>query len=59
MLLDLPFQQARKRLKSASAHTFNDFAGQAQVVENLKVFVQAAKLRNEALDHVLCMGRQD
>ncbi len=35
---------------------FNDFAGQVQVVENLKVFVQAAKLRNEALDHVLLHG---
>jgi holliday junction DNA helicase RuvB len=35
---------------------FNDFKGQGQVVENLKVFVEAAKLRGEALDHVLLHG---
>jgi Holliday junction DNA helicase RuvB len=35
---------------------FEDFTGQAQVIENLKVFVQAAKLRKEALDHVLLHG---
>lgn len=36
--------------------TFDDFAGQEQVLENLKVFVQAANLRNEALDHTLFHG---
>ena len=36
--------------------TFDDFAGQAQVLENLKVFVQAANLRGEALDHTLFHG---
>ena len=35
---------------------FIDFVGQQQVVDNLKVFVQAAKLRGEALDHVLLHG---
>jgi holliday junction DNA helicase RuvB len=35
---------------------FGDFVGQQQVVDNLKVFVQAAKLRGEALDHVLLHG---
>lgn len=35
---------------------FNEFSGQKQVVDNLKVFVHAAKLRNEALDHVLLHG---
>ncbi len=35
---------------------FNSFAGQPQVVENLKIFVQAAKQRGEALDHVLLHG---
>lgn len=36
--------------------TFSDFSGQYDVVGNLKVFVQAAKLRNESLDHVLLHG---
>ncbi|WP_373057848.1 Holliday junction branch migration DNA helicase RuvB [Zunongwangia sp. H14] len=35
---------------------FDDFAGQDQVLENLKVFVQAANLRGEALDHTLFHG---
>jgi Holliday junction DNA helicase RuvB len=35
---------------------FNDFKGQKKVLENLKVFVEAAKMRDEALDHVLLHG---
>ena len=35
---------------------FSDFSGQGKVVENLKVFVQAAKMRKESLDHVLLHG---
>jgi len=35
---------------------FDSFKGQPQVVENLEVFVQAAKMRGEALDHVLLHG---
>jgi holliday junction DNA helicase RuvB len=42
-----------KRLRPLS---FDDFAGQDQVLENLKVFVQAANQRNEALDHTLFHG---
>ena len=34
----------------------NDFAGQPSVVENLEIFVKAAKLRKEPLDHVLLHG---
>ncbi len=35
---------------------FEDFAGQEKIMENLRIFVQAAKLRGEALDHVLLHG---
>ena len=42
-----------KRLRPLS---FDDFAGQDQILENLKVFVQAANQRNEALDHTLFHG---
>ncbi len=35
---------------------FDDFKGQQQIVENLKIFVKAASQRNEALDHVLLHG---
>jgi Holliday junction DNA helicase RuvB len=36
--------------------SFDDFAGQENILENLKVFVAAAKHRNEALDHTLFHG---
>ena len=36
--------------------SFADFAGQDKIVENLKIFVGAAKIREEALDHVLLHG---
>ena len=35
---------------------FKDFRGQKQIVENLEIFVKAAKMRGEALDHVLLHG---
>ncbi|MDH5296312.1 MAG: Holliday junction branch migration DNA helicase RuvB, partial [Nitrospirota bacterium] len=35
---------------------FEDFTGQLHVLDNLKVFVQAARLRGESLDHVLLHG---
>jgi Holliday junction DNA helicase RuvB len=35
---------------------FEDFSGQPKVVENLKVFVEAARQRQESLDHVLLHG---
>lgn len=49
--------QAEKEIeKVLRPADFSDFAGQQKVKENLKVFVQAAKLREEALDHVLLHG---
>lgn len=36
--------------------TFEDFTGQQKVVDNIKVFVQAARQRHEPLDHVLLHG---
>lgn len=35
---------------------FNDFTGQDKIIANLRVFVQAAKMRGEALDHTLLHG---
>lgn len=35
---------------------FEDFTGQQKILANLRIFVQAAKLRGEALDHVLLHG---
>jgi len=33
-----------------------DFSGQGQIIENLKIFIKAAKMRGEALDHILFHG---
>jgi len=48
--LDLEADRAIRPLR------FTDFKGQEKIVENLKIFVSAAKLRGEALDHVLLHG---
>ena len=34
----------------------SDFSGQEQIIENLRIFIKAAKIRGEALDHVLFHG---
>ncbi|MBG6132986.1 Holliday junction DNA helicase RuvB [Aquimarina sp. EL_43] len=47
---DLDIERALRPL------AFDDFAGQDQVLENLEIFVQAANLRDEALDHTLFHG---
>jgi Holliday junction DNA helicase RuvB len=36
--------------------SFEDFSGQDKILENLRIFVQAANMREEALDHVLLHG---
>lgn len=45
--------EIEKKLRPLS---FDDFTGQDQALENLQVFVQAANLRDEALDHTLFHG---
>ena len=46
-------REIEKVLRPAS---FEDFTGQMQVLDNLRVFVEAARMREEALDHVLLHG---
>ena len=36
--------------------TIEEFSGQSQIIDNLKIFIKAAKMRGEALDHVLFHG---
>lgn len=42
--------------KALRPQLFSDFAGQDKIIENLRVFVKAAKMRGEALDHILFHG---
>ncbi|GAB4128002.1 MAG: Holliday junction branch migration DNA helicase RuvB [Raineya sp.] len=51
--LSVSDKEIEKALRPLS---FEDFTGQDKIVENLKVFVKAAKQRQEALDHVLLHG---
>jgi Holliday junction DNA helicase RuvB len=53
---DLQSSNEREIEKALRPLSFEDFAGQAPIVENLRVFVSAAKVRGEALDHVLLHG---
>lgn len=49
-------QNDRDFEKALRPSQFDAFSGQDNIVENLKVFVMAAKMRHEALDHVLLHG---
>lgn len=41
---------------SLNPQTIQDFVGQHEILDNLKIFIQAAKKRKEALDHILFHG---
>ena len=41
---------------SLRPQTLNDYIGQSKIKENLKIYIEAAKLRKDALDHVLFYG---
>jgi Holliday junction DNA helicase RuvB len=49
-------EEEREIDRSIRPKNFTDFNGQDKLVDNLKVFVQAAKMRLEALDHVILSG---
>jgi holliday junction DNA helicase RuvB len=50
-------QEAEERLEqSLRPATFDDYVGQAKIVENVRVYAAAARKRGEALDHVLLSG---
>ena len=42
--------------QSLRPKAFSDYVGQKQLVENLRIFAQAAKMRGEPLDHILLFG---
>ena len=51
--LSSPEKEIERALRPLS---FEDFTGQAKIIENIKIFVSAAKQRAEPLDHVLLHG---
>src|SRR5436190_8359670 len=65
MTMDNPnLNSAKERLSAADKEFENnirpreidDFSGQPQTIENLRIFIKAAKMRGEALDHILFHG---
>src|SRR5579862_5764857 len=54
---DIPVTAADKEFEnSIRPAAIDDFSGQPQLIENLVIFIKAAKIRGEALDHVLFHG---
>ena len=49
-------EDEKKIEHSLRPQKFNEFTGQSKITDNLKVFIGAAKIRNEGLDHVLLTG---
>ena len=63
MTMDDQFDIHQERLKTDQdferalrPERFSDFAGQEKIIDNLRVFVAAARMRGEALDHILFHG---
>lgn len=50
------FEKEQEYDLAVRPQNFKEFRGQGRIVENLKIFVEAAKLRDEPLDHVLLSG---
>ncbi|HPQ32848.1 MAG TPA: Holliday junction branch migration DNA helicase RuvB [Tenuifilaceae bacterium] len=49
-------ESEREVEKKVRPNDFQEFFGQEKIVDNLKIFVQAARMRGESLDHVLLHG---
>ena len=49
-------EEDQKNDNSLRPLSFKDFVGQKDIIDNLKVYIQAAKKRGDALDHVLLFG---
>ncbi len=54
--LNRPDGSDRDIEKALRPLAFDDFSGQEKIIENLRVFVEAARMRGEALDHTLLHG---
>ena len=55
-ILDVEELETDNFERALRPQSLNDYVGQEDIKSNLKVFIEAAKMRNEALDHVLLYG---
>ncbi len=51
-----PCEQPNEQEKSLRPETLSQFIGQRKITDNLKVFIEASKMRGESLDHILLAG---
>ena len=55
-LIDAKIDKEDMMDKNIRPEYLNEYVGQEEIKNNLKVFIEAAKMRNEALDHILLYG---
>ena len=55
-ILDAEEQESDSFEANIRPQTLKEYVGQEEITSNLKVFIEAAKIRNESLDHVLLYG---
>ncbi len=55
-IVDAEEQQTDSFENNIRPQSLKEYVGQKEITENLKVFIEAAKIRNEPLDHVLLYG---
>ena len=52
----VPFEEDNHWENSLRPSSFNEFPGQTNIVDKLKIYIEAAKNREEAMDHILLSG---
>lgn len=55
-IMDAEEQEGDQFEQNIRPQSLNEYVGQEEITSNLKVFIEASKIRNESLDHVLLYG---
>lgn len=55
-ILEAEEQEIDNSLQNIRPQSLDEYVGQKEITDNLRVFIQASKIRNESLDHVLLYG---
>ena len=52
-ILEAEEQEIDSNLQNIRPQSLDEYVGQKEITDNLRVFIKASKIRNESLDHVL------
>ena len=55
-ILEAEEQEIDSSLQNIRPQSLDEYVGQKEITDNLRVFIKASKIRNESLDHVLLYG---